>query len=121
MSIVLDCSATLAWFLEDEQTAATGELLQRVAGSSAVVPSLWRLEIANGLRTALRRGRITAEYRDAALADPGALDRTVDAETDRHAWSATVRLANGFRLATYDAAYLELAQRRNLPLGGVSV
>ena len=34
----------------------------------------------------------------------------------RHAWTATARLAERYRLTLYDAAYLELAQRRKLPL-----
>jgi predicted nucleic acid-binding protein len=41
---------------------------------------------------------------------------TVDAETDRHAWGATAKLAARHRLTLHDAAYLELARRRSLPL-----
>ena len=40
----------------------------------------------------------------------------VDPETDRHAWGATLQLAIRYRLSLYDAAYLELAQRRRVPL-----
>jgi len=43
----------------------------------------------------------------------------LDPETDRHAWSATARLAERHRLTTYDAAYLELAQRRGLALASL--
>jgi predicted nucleic acid-binding protein len=32
------------------------------------------------------------------------------------AWSETLDVADGFQLSVYDAVYLELAQRRNLPL-----
>ncbi len=119
MSLVLDCSAALAWFFEDEQTPAAKDLLERVVMIGAVVPSLWRLEIANGLQTAVRRSRITPQYRDATLADLGSLSITVDVETDRFAWSTTLALADRFRLTTYDAAYLELAQRRHLPLASL--
>lgn len=119
MSLVLDCSAALAWFFEDEQTPAVKALLERVVASGAEVPSLWRLEIANGLQTAVRRNRITPQYRDATLADLGALSITVDIETDRFAWSTTLVLADRFRLTIYDAAYLELAQRRTLPLASL--
>ena len=41
---------------------------------------------------------------------------TVDAETDRHAWTTIIPLADRFDLTTYDAAYLELSQCRSLPL-----
>jgi predicted nucleic acid-binding protein len=65
---------------------------------------------------AIRRKRIDAAFRDQALAELAAMAISVDGETDIHAWSATPRLSDQFRLTVHDAAYLELAQRRNLPL-----
>jgi predicted nucleic acid-binding protein len=44
------------------------------------------------------------------------LDITTDDHTDAHAWGETLSFADRFQLTVYDAAYLELAQRRNLPL-----
>jgi predicted nucleic acid-binding protein len=38
------------------------------------------------------------------------------AHTDFHAWGETLNVADRFQLMVYDAAYLELAQRRTLPL-----
>ena len=116
MSVVLDSSAALSWHFEDEQTKSMLGLLQRVVESGAVVPSLWRYEVANGLQVAVRRKRIDAAYRDRALANLAALDIACDAESETHAWSATVRLAERHGLTVYDAAYLELAQRRWLAL-----
>jgi predicted nucleic acid-binding protein len=77
---------------------------------------LWRLEIANSLTVAVRRGRIDANFRRAALSDLALLDITTDAETDAHAWGETLNLADCFQLTVYEAAYLELAKRRTLPL-----
>jgi len=74
------------------------------------------LEVANSLTVAIRRGRIDAESRRAALDDLALLDITTDAHTDTHAWAETLLLADRFRLTVYDAAYLELARRRSLPL-----
>jgi predicted nucleic acid-binding protein len=116
VSLVLDASLALAWYLQDEATPATDIVLDRVAQTGAVVPALWRLELANGLQSAVRRGRITAAYREDSLADLGQMRIETDAETDVHAWSATLRLAEKHELTPYDAAYLELAQRRRLPL-----
>lgn len=116
MSLVLDSSLTLAWCFEDERTASAESLLRQVAKAGAVVPSLWRLEVANGLQMAVRRRRITPEYRDASLADFAALPISIDPDTDHHAWAETLHLADRLRLTTYDAAYLELARRRTLPL-----
>lgn len=80
------------------------------------MPSLWRLEVANSLQTGVRRGRISAEFRDAALTDLALLNMAIDPDTDTFAWSATLRLAERFGLTLYDAAYLELAHRLTLPL-----
>ena len=44
---------------------------------------------------------------------------STDSETDEHAWTTSLRLAERFELTLYDAAYLELAQRRNLPLASL--
>ena len=59
---------------------------------------------------------ISAAYRDNSLADLRQMQIEADLETDAHAWSATLRLAEKHELTLYDAAYLELAQRRRLPL-----
>lgn len=116
MSLVIDSSITLAWFFEDERTERADAVMRQVAKTGAVVPSLWRLEIANGLQSAVRRKRINAQFRDASLADLRSFPIAVDSETDRHAWASTLGLAERFQLTLYDAAYLELAQRLRSPL-----
>lgn len=116
MRVVIDSSLSVAWYFADERTAAVDAVLDLVADSGAVVPSLWCLEVANALQMSVRRNRIDSAYRDASLEDLRALDITIDPETDRFAWSTTLRLAEQYRLTLYDAAYLELAQRLGLPL-----
>jgi predicted nucleic acid-binding protein len=116
VSLILDASLTLAWYMEDESTAATDALLDQVSDLGAMAPTVWRLEVANAFQTAIRRKRIDAGFRDAALAQLALLPITIDPETDTHAWSTTLRLSERFTLTIYDAAYLELAQRRDLPL-----
>jgi predicted nucleic acid-binding protein len=116
VSLVLDSSAALAWIYGDETTEPIRRLFDLVADEGAVVPALWRLEVANSLTVAVRRGRIDWGFRRAALGDLGVLDITTDQRTDSNAWSETLNLADRFRLTVYDAAYLELAWRRSLPL-----
>jgi predicted nucleic acid-binding protein len=101
VSLVIDSSVTLAWYFEDEKTSASLAVLNRVVEEGAVVPALWHLEVLNGLRVAVRRGRITAAYRDASLADLRALVIAIDPGTNEHAWSATLRLCERFRLTAY--------------------
>ena len=119
MSLVLDPSLALGWYFEDERTQAADDVLDQVVETGAVVPTLWRLEIVNGFQMAIRRKRIDAAYRDKALAELAALPISIDPDTDAYAWTTVLQLADKFRLTAYDAAYLELAQRRNLPLATV--
>lgn len=116
MTLVIDASLTLSWYFEDERTPAADAVLDLVTNEGAVVPSIWRLETANGLQVAIRRQRIDIAFRDRALAHLARLPITLDPETDAHVWTTTLRLADRFQLTIYDAVYLELAQRSALPL-----
>jgi predicted nucleic acid-binding protein len=116
MSLVLDASTTLAWYFEDERSDESEDILDRVAETGAVVPLMWRYEVANGFQTAVRRKRIDQAYRDASLAELHLLSIVVDRTGDDAIWSTTVGLADRFGLTIYDAAYLEIARRRGLPL-----
>jgi predicted nucleic acid-binding protein len=119
MSFVLDASTALAWIYQDENSTVADEILQQLINGGAWVPSIWRLEVANGLRTGIRRGRISTDYRDQALTELGLFDITIDPDTEKHAWTTTIRLSDRLGLTPYDAAYLELAQRRSLPLASL--
>ena len=116
MRVVLDSSMTLAWIYDDEVTPPIRAVWEQIAETGAVVPTLWRLEVANSLTMAVRRKRIDLVFRQSALTDLAALDIVVDSQTDAHAWADTLACADRHRLTLYDAAYLELAQRRKLPL-----
>jgi predicted nucleic acid-binding protein len=47
------------------------------------------------------------------------LEISVDQETDTFAWTSSLQLADRFSLTLYDACYIELAQRRELPLASL--
>src|SRR5271165_1712396 len=119
MSLILDSSVTMARLYTNETTPAIVEVFDRVISGGAWVPSLWRLEVANALEFGARRGRTDAAFRDAGLRDLALLPIRVDSETAAHAWGETLRLAENHRLTLYDAAYLELALRRGLPLASL--
>lgn len=116
MNLVLDTSATLAWIYADETTQAIQDVFDLVIEGGAWVPALWRLEVANVLEISILRRRHDAAFRDTTLADLSRLPIRLDPETNEHAWDTTLRLATRHKLTLYDAAYLELAQRRGLPL-----
>jgi predicted nucleic acid-binding protein len=114
--LVVDASMAIAWLFDDEHTEAAHRVMRQVVAEGAVVPSLWRLEVANVLRNAARRGRCDEVYVEQSLERLGRLAITTDQETDLHAWSATRVLSREQNLTLYDAAYLELAIRCGRPL-----
>ncbi len=116
MSFVLDNSVALAWCFHDEQTPPIMDLLDRITETGATAPTLWPLEALNGLYVAERRRRITHAQRTQMAGFLRDLPVRLDGEAADRAWTALAALAERFRLSLYDAAYLELAQRRNLPL-----
>ncbi len=111
---VVDASVSAAWLLPDEATPFTEAALQATATTEVWVPAIWLLEMGNLLLNAQRRKRIADAKRRELVAAAGALRLRVDREPvsmiDLDA------LAANFALTAYDAAYLELALRRALPL-----
>ncbi len=116
MSVVLDNSIALTWCFEDERTPATQALLRRVARTGALAPALFPIEAMNALVVAERRNRIDAAKRAVYASFLRRLPIALDTDTTSQVWDATAALAVQFRLTVYDATYLELAQRRRLPL-----
>ncbi|MCD4750894.1 MAG: type II toxin-antitoxin system VapC family toxin [Thermoanaerobaculales bacterium] len=116
MPFVLDCSVTMSWVFSDERTPDTTELLQSLTEDVAVVPQIWSFEVANVLLVATRRGRIKHNDQLHLVAAITALPIEVDRESHSQALTATLNIASEQGLSAYDAAYLELALRRSLPL-----
>jgi predicted nucleic acid-binding protein len=114
--LVLDCSIAVGWCFEDEASAETDALLDRVRDEGAVVPALWHLELGNVLLQAEKRGRIAAGDVTTRLELIAELPITTDHETSARAWRETLSLARAQGLTSHDASYLELAIRRGLPL-----
>ena len=114
--LVLDASVALAWCFEDDSSAVADRALDRVVAEVAVVPAIWPLEMANALRSAERRGRLTfadqARLRELLMALPIVVE-PLDLAGALGEVSEVARAAD---LSAYDAAYLALAARRALPL-----
>jgi len=113
---VLDCSVVIAWIFRDEATAQTEILRELLADSVAIVPAIWHLEVTNTLVVSARRGRIQLTEIPPLLALLESLPIEVDPQTSLRAFGETFKLAQNYQLSAYDAAYLELAMRQNLPL-----
>lgn len=114
MPFVIDASAAAGWFFADQATPQSEALLGATADDEVWVPALWLLEIGNMLLSAERRGRIPAAQRRALVMQAAALRLRIDREPVP--MTEIDALAAQHRLTAYDAAYLELASRRNLSL-----
>jgi predicted nucleic acid-binding protein len=112
-------SLTLAWCFPDEQATYPLSVLESLADVQAFVPELWHLEVANALLVGERRKRCTQADATTWLSFLPALPITVDEETTARAWSDILNLARSHNLSSYEAAYLELALRRGLPLASL--
>ncbi len=116
-AFVLDASATLPWCFADESTAATNALLARLRTSDeARVPAHWPVEVANALLMAVRRTRVSSQDAQEFLADLEILPIRVETTPSNLVRAKIFPLAVQYQLTLYDAAYLELAIRENLPL-----
>jgi predicted nucleic acid-binding protein len=114
---IADSSVGVAWAAHSQASEATDDLLDSVAaGTPLVVPALWPFEVANSLLVLLRRKKILAEERERALSALARLPLVVDEDGPRLALGSISALAAEHGLTVYDAAYLELAVRRKLPL-----
>lgn len=119
MTVVLDASAALAWVFErvdPAEAAAARDLLGLLASEEALVPELWHLEVLNALIVGQRRGVISTAKASDFIARLDALPiRTEDASLgDRK--EQIFSLAREHELSAYDAAYLDLAVRRQARL-----
>src|SRR5262245_34463860 len=116
---VLDGSVALAWCFHDEADPYADAIAARFPNVEAVVPTIWHLEIANALLMGERRKRSMQADTANWTAFLNSLPIAVDDETTARAWADTLSLARAQDLSAYDAAYLELAMRRRLPLATI--
>ena len=115
---VVDASAALAWCFEDEASSWTDGLLERLRqGDRIVVPAHWPTEILNGLLVASRRKRIKADQPALFWEEVARLPIEIEPAITSSQAKTILALGEKHGLTVYDAAYLELAHRRQLPLG----
>ena len=114
MPFVIDNSVVCGWFIENQASPYSEVIAQRLQDDRAHAPGVWELELANVLRTACLKRRMNAEQAQSVLAQIATLPIDVDRQGATPA--ALLALALRFGLSSYDAAYLELALRLQLPM-----
>jgi predicted nucleic acid-binding protein len=113
-AFVLDASAAIAWASPDEEPPAA--LDAAVTSGLAVAPALWPYEVHNVLVTLARRGRLAGEDWTLAAQAIGLIRIEIETPVRERIEGPVSALAQKHGLTVYDAAYLELARRRALPL-----
>ena len=116
-TFVADASVTLAWCFEDEATSWTDNLLERLRhGDDIVVPAHGPAEISNGMLIGVRRKRIQPGRPELFWDALALLPIVVEPPLSPLQAMTILALCTQYRLTVYDAAYLELARRKGLPL-----
>ena len=115
MALCVDASVALKWFVPEAGQAEALALRERYAdGERLVVPDLFFVEVANGLRHHARTGNLTEEELEQAAELLSALE--VDSRSTQHLVTAAVRLAGQLQLTVYDAMYVAVAQEQQAEL-----
>tara|TARA_R110002110_G_scaffold415854_1_gene658265 strand:- start:3097 stop:3525 length:429 start_codon:yes stop_codon:yes gene_type:complete len=117
--IVLDNSVAMRWLLASNKASDqryAESVLKSLTKAEAIVPNLWHLEAANVLLGALHRKDLEVSELERFTVQLEDLPITVDTSTASQVFGHTISLAKAYRLSSYDAAYLELALRKGLPL-----
>jgi predicted nucleic acid-binding protein len=115
-AFVLDGSTALAWCFVDEKSAYADAVARKLPSLRAVVPTIWHLEVANAMVVGERRGRCERSDTVKWITFLSSLSISVDEASGSRVFNEVVDLARAQNLSAYDAAYLELALRRGLPL-----
>ncbi len=119
MNFVLDNSVSMRWLFKDgkpQDIAYASGVLEVMKDTSAIVPVIWGLEVANVFARAEASDQVTEAHSQAFLELVESINIEVDTDTFTQALSSTLHLTRRYRLSSYDASYLELALRLDLPL-----
>lgn len=116
MPFVLDASMTMSWCFANETTPYSQSVLTELLRSYAEVPALWLVEVTNVLAINERKKRITNTGSEEFLQTLAGLDIRIEPASQPTNGAALLSLTRRYGLTAYDAAYLELARRKSLPL-----
>jgi predicted nucleic acid-binding protein len=114
--LVLDASVTLSLCFPEERTPSLLALQDSFASRAAIVPPLWWYEVSNALLQAKRRARLPGGDVEPVMKLIRGLPLITDALGLERLFDSVFALAEQYKLTVYDASYLELAIRRQLPL-----
>lgn len=113
---VIDNSVVMSWAFQDEATPYADAVLEQLSETSAIVPSIWPLEVVNVLLVAERRKRLKQADSVRFITLLSQLPIFVEHEWPDNRMEELLTVGRANNLSSYDAAYLCLAMRKGLPL-----
>jgi predicted nucleic acid-binding protein len=116
---VVDCSITMAWHFEDEKNSYADKVLGILGISEALAPAVWTLEVSNVLLVGEKRGQTTSAKSRTFVALIRSLPIRVVDHSPAQVFDEVLGLARDRNLTTYDAAYLDLARRLEMPIASI--
>jgi len=119
---VLDASVALSWFVDAPVHPYAEAVRDQLAAGKArgVSPQLSTLEFGNGILVAERRKLLSQIQSDECIEKMNQLLRSsVELDTMHTPLDGLLPLSRTFQLTVYDACYLELALRRQMPLASL--
>ncbi len=116
MQFVLDNSVVMSWCFEDESNNYANSVLDLLSEASALVPAIWPLEVVNVLLVAERRTRLSEAASSRFINLLTQLPIRVVEDRPENMMQALLALARVNNLSSYDASYLDLAIKYELPL-----
>ncbi|MCL1874979.1 MAG: type II toxin-antitoxin system VapC family toxin [Synergistaceae bacterium] len=115
-SFIIDASIILAWYNPEEENSYADDILSCLNEEIAITPQLCCLEINNVMRTFEKKGKISSFDTERAIASINDLPIKLDNRPVNFENPFMMSLARKYDLTIYDACYLELAARLNLPI-----
>ena len=119
MNFVLDNSVVMRWYFGDGSATDleyASRVLDSMASAEVLVPGVWGLEVANVLARAETKGLTTEARTETFIGMLHRMNINTDGATPTQALTSILQLARRYNLSSYDASYLELAMREDLPL-----
>ena len=115
-TFVLDNSVVMSWCFKDETNQYADAVLDQLSEATAIVPSIWPLEVVNVLLVAERSKRL--QQADSVRFITLLLQLPIEVE---HEWPEKIMkdllaLGRAKNLSSYDASYLDLAMRKDCPI-----
>ena len=116
-SFVIDASIVLTWCFPDEHSSLAQSVAERFKqGDTALATAFWPHEVLNALLVGEKRKRISAPLVRSFLRDLATLPVALEQFHTAEVFERTESLARKYDLTAYDAAYLDLAIEKDLPL-----